>query len=48
MHETPGYMAVVSGEVIHVMKCVPTELTIKHGEECYNQLQVERKNETYL
>ena len=42
----PGYMAVVSGEVIHLMKCVATEVKIKNGTECYAQLQVERNNET--
>ena len=46
MHVTAGCMAVVSGKVIHVTKCVPTELSIKHGEESYNQ--VERNNETYF
>ena len=48
MRKTPGYMAVVSGEAIHVMKCLPTEVTIKHGDKCYNLRQVERNNETYF
>lgn len=48
MKETPGYTSVVSGEVIHVMKCVPVEVQVMHGEECYTQLQVSWKNSTYF
>ena len=43
----PGYMSVVAGEVVHVVKCLPVEVTIDHGENCYNQLQVSRNNETW-
>ena len=44
----PGYLAVVAGEVIHIVKCVPVEVKIQHGGACFNQLQVERNNETWF
>ncbi|XP_070512818.1 uncharacterized protein [Cardiocondyla obscurior] len=44
----PGYMAVSTGEVIHIIKCVPTEVKIASTEECYDQLPVIRGNETYF
>jgi len=43
----PGYMALLAGEVIHIIKCVPVEVTLIRTEQCYNQLPVTRKNQTY-
>ena len=34
----PGYMAVVAGEVVHIVKCVPVDVKIEHGH--YAELQV--------
>lgn len=42
----PGYMALLAGEVIHIVKCVPVEVKIAHTNECYEQLPVIRNNET--
>lgn len=42
----PGYMAVISGEVVHVVKCVPVEVRVQHLQECYTQLPVVVGNET--
>lgn len=42
--KSPGYMAVVSGEVIHVVKCVPTTIKRRETKECYQQLPVFRGN----
>lgn len=42
----PGYMALLSGEVIHIVKCVPVEVRIAHTDECYDQLPVMRDNRT--
>ncbi|XP_032676788.1 uncharacterized protein LOC116846701 isoform X1 [Odontomachus brunneus] len=44
----PGYMATISGEVVYIIKCTPVEVTIRHIEECYNQLPVYKGNETYF
>ena len=43
----PGYMAVAAGEVVHIVKCVPVEVKVEHGEECFAELQVTRQNRTY-
>ena len=43
----PGYMAVIAGEVVHIVKCVPVEVKIEHGESCYAELQVTRNNKTF-
>lgn len=43
----PGYMAVVAGEVVHIVKCIPVEVKIEHAETCYAELQVTRNNKTY-
>lgn len=44
----PGYMAVISGEVVHVVKCIPMEVMVRHVEECYTQLPVVAGNDTYF
>lgn len=38
----PGYMAVVSGEVVHIIKCIPIEVMLRHDENCYSELPVSR------
>jgi len=35
----PGYMAVNTGEAVHVIKCVPVEVIMRKTEECYSELQ---------
>lgn len=44
----PGYMALLAGEVIHIVKCVPVEVKLRQTSECYNQLPVMRDNQTYF
>lgn len=44
----PGYMALVSGESIHIIKCTPMEVKIQQGENCYNELQVTANNKTFF
>lgn len=44
----PGYMALLAGEVIHIVKCVPVEVKIARTTECYEQLPVIRENTTYF
>lgn len=43
-----GHMAVLAGEVVHIVKCIPVEVKVEHGNTCYNELQVSRNNETYF
>lgn len=40
----PGYMAVVAGETVHVVKCAPVAVKIRHTERCYNELPVTYQN----
>lgn len=42
----PGHTAVVSGEVIHLIKCVPVECKVRYTEECYNELPVSHQNQS--
>lgn len=44
----PGYIATVSGEVVYVMKCIPTEVALRHTDECFSQLPVSRNNESFF
>ena len=44
----PGYMAVVAGEVVHIIKSIPVEIKMEHGESCYAELQATRNNKTYF
>lgn len=44
----PGYMALLAGEVIHIVKCVPVDVKLMQTSECYNQLPVMRNNQTYF
>lgn len=43
-----GYMAVVAGEVIHLIECLPVEVQIQQGTACYAEIQVSRNNKTYF
>ncbi|KMQ88976.1 hypothetical protein RF55_11456 [Lasius niger] len=43
----PGYMALLAGEVIHIVKCVPVEVVLAQTDRCYSQLPVIRGNETH-
>lgn len=42
----PGHTAVVSGEVIHLIKCVPVECKVRYAEGCYNELPVSHRNQS--
>lgn len=41
-----GYMAVVAGEVVHVIKCTPVECTLRRTAECYGELPVTYQNQS--
>jgi len=40
----PGYMAVTAGEAIHVVKCIPVEVTLRRTDACYLELPVTARN----
>lgn len=40
----PGYMAVTAGEAIHVVKCIPVDVTARRTQECYQELPVNVRN----
>uniref|UniRef100_A0AAT9JH28 Glycoprotein n=1 Tax=Nasutitermes takasagoensis chuvirus 1 TaxID=3133479 RepID=A0AAT9JH28_9VIRU len=42
----PGYTAVVKGEVIYLVKCIPTEVIIRHTEVCYNSIPISYMNQS--
>lgn len=42
----PGYMAVIAGEVVHIVKCIPVEVKVRRTQSCYHQLPVSRGNES--
>jgi len=44
--KSPGYTAITSGEVIHLIKCVPVDCRIRHTETCYNELPVTYQNKS--
>jgi len=44
----PGYMAVISGEVVHIIKCTLVDVKIQHVKECNLELPVQKGNETYF
>jgi len=46
--KAPGHTAVVVGEVIHLVRCVPVECKLRHTETCFNELPVTCKNTSHF
>ena len=44
----PGYMSVIAGEVVHIVKCIPVEVKYRKIEECYLQLPIFRGNQSFF
>lgn len=44
----PGYMASVSGEALHIVKCVPVETKLRETAKCYKELPVTYQNASYF
>ncbi|KMQ92400.1 hypothetical protein RF55_7621 [Lasius niger] len=42
--KSPGYMAVTAGEGIHVIKCIPIEVTLRKTNTCHTELPVTFRN----
>ena len=38
--KSPGYTAVITGEVIQIIKCIKVEVTLAQSERCYQELPV--------
>ncbi|XP_076669653.1 uncharacterized protein LOC143369499 [Andrena cerasifolii] len=46
--KTPGHMALVAGEVIHIVKCIPVQVKIRKTDECYIEIHVWLRNNSML
>lgn len=44
--KAPGYTAITTGEVLHLIKCVPVECRVRQAENCYNELPVTYQNKS--
>ena len=44
----PGYMAVIGGEVLYIIKCVPIIVKLRQTKECYQELAVSRGEDSYF
>lgn len=44
----PGYTAITTGEVIHIIKCIPVDCRIRPTEECYDELPVTHRNHSFF
>ena len=42
----PGYVAVITGEVARIIKCIPVQVTLRRTDACYIELPVTRRNDT--
>ena len=43
----PGYMSVIAGEIVHIVKCILVEVKYHKTVECYLQLPVIRGNQSF-
>ena len=44
----PGYMSVIAGEVVHIVKCIPVEVKYRKTEECYLQQPIFTGNQSFF
>ncbi|KYN50256.1 hypothetical protein ALC62_06924 [Cyphomyrmex costatus] len=44
----PGYIAVLPGEALHLVKCIPVECKLRHEEHCYTELPVTHANKSFF
>lgn len=42
----PGYMAVIAGEVAHIIKCIPIKCKLRRTDACYHEIPVTYRNES--
>ena len=43
-----GYVSVIAGEVVNIVKCIPVEVKYRKTEECYLQLPIFRGNQPFF
>ncbi|XP_035742933.1 uncharacterized protein LOC118450980 [Vespa mandarinia] len=44
----PGYMAVIAAEVMYITKCISMEVKVRQTEECYKELPITYRNDSYF
>ena len=44
----PGYMSVIAGEVVHIVKCILVEVKYRKTKECYLQQPIFRGNQSFF
>ena len=44
----PGYMSVIAGEVVHIVKCIPVEVQYRKTEEFYLELPIFIGNQSFF
>lgn len=44
----PGYTALNIGEVVYIIKCIPVEVTLRKTDECFNELPIYYRNQSYF
>lgn len=44
--KAPGHIAINAGEVIHIVRCIPVEVKVRHTKVCYNELPVTHQNQS--
>jgi len=41
------YMAIISEEIVHIIKCTPVDVKIQYVQECF-KFPIQKGNETYF
>ena len=44
----PGHVAIASGKVVHIIKCIPIICETRKTTKCYNELPVVYRNESFF
>ncbi|KAG8225328.1 hypothetical protein J437_LFUL005342 [Ladona fulva] len=45
--QTPGYMAIVLGELVYITKCLPVNVQVRQATRCYQELPITYNNESF-
>ena len=43
----PGYMSIIAGEVVHIIKCIPIEVKFRQTDQCYLNFQFTKEIKHY-
>lgn len=44
----PGFLSVIGGEIIYIIKCIAVNVKLRKTEECYQELPVKKGEEDYF